>query len=189
MLILYNKPYHVLSQYNSNPDYPKHKTLAECGLPVSLEPVGRLDYDSEGFLLLSNDPKVGEMLHPKFKHPRTYLVQVDGAPSNDSLELLRKGGLEIRVGKKGHTCLPVEVRILESAPDWLWERNPAVDESADQRSSWIELTLREGKNRQVRRMMAKIGCPTLRLIRTSILEYKLGTLKPGEWKKLGSLKS
>jgi len=150
---------------------------------MGLKPVGRLDYDSEGLLLLSDDAEVErELLHPGKKQKKKYVVQVQGVPSEDSLNLLREGGLVIRVSKKEHVCAPAAARRLESDPEWLWERNPPAD-SANQ-ISWLELTLTEGKNRQVRRMTAKIGHPTLRLIRTQIAQHHLGELESGEWKVL-----
>lgn len=180
MTVLYHKPYQVLSQFNRNPDYPD-----QAPLPVGLEamgvrPLGRLDYDSEGLLLLSDDLGLEqELMAPAKKLKKTYLVQVQGVPPEEKLDLLREGGVTIRAKKKFHNCAPAEVRILPEQPTWIQERNPAVNCCVT--SCWLELTLTEGKNRQVRRMTAAIGCPTLRLIRTQIGEYQLGDLASGEY--------
>ena len=182
MLILYNKPYRILSQFNLNPDYPDRRTLAEGALPEGVKPLGRLDYDSEGLLLLSDNPKDEKaFLDPGNNHKRTYYVQLDGQPSVDDLKKIKCGDLEIRVHKKVHLCRPAEVDLLEQPPEWLWERTPAVDADSQHRSNWIRLTLTEGKNRQVRRMTAKIGCPTLRLVRESIGDYSVQSLPSGVW--------
>lgn len=175
----------MLSQFNPNPDYPEHRTLAELDLPVGLRPVGRLDYDSEGLLLLTDDAHLERrLLAPEEKHPRSYLVQVDGSPSDACLQLLRQGGLEIRVKKKLHCCAPIQVEVLSGEPEGMWERFPAVDKRSAERSSWLKLTLTEGKNRQIRRMTAKVGHPTLRLARTSLLHYAVHSILPGHWKRL-----
>lgn len=182
MLILYNKPYQVLSQFNLNPDYPEKRSLAGVGLPEGVSPLGRLDYDSEGLLLLSDEVKDEKaFLDPVNNHKRTYLVQVEGTPSVADLEKMRQGELEIRVNKSIHLCRPAEVALLEKSPEWLWERNPAVDPISQKRSAWLRLTLTEGKNRQIRRMTAKIGCPTLRLVRERIGDFTVQDLPSGEW--------
>ena len=182
MLILFNKPYQMLSQFNPNPDYPEQRTLPPALAELGVLPLGRLDYDSEGLLLLSDEPGLErEVLHPDRQHTRTYLVQVDGTPTEEAVDLLKRGGLEIRVGKKRHVCAPVQVQMLSGPPEWLWERSPMVDEASERRSSWMALTLTEGKNRQVRRMTAKIGCPTLRLIRAQVLEYEVEAIRSGEY--------
>lgn len=184
MLILFNKPYQVLSQFNPNPDYPSHKTLEDTPLPDSVSAFGRLDYDSEGLLLLGDSPSLERKLfHPDKQITKTYLAQVDGTPTKEDIDLLNKGGLEIRVGKKIHSCLPAKAQ-LTTAPEWLWERTPAVDQHAEARSSWVQIQIKEGKNRQVRKMTAKLGYPTLRLIRTKVGVYSLNELCPGEFRKL-----
>jgi len=172
----------MLSQYNPNPDYPEQRTLPVEFFAMGLKPLGRLDYDSEGLLLLSDKEEAEQQLmNPKKKQCKVYLVQVEGMPSEDALLELREGGLMIRVAKKDHHCAPAKATLLKGSPDWVWEREPAVDTASE--SSWLELTLTEGKNRQVRRMTAKVGHPTLRLIRTQIAKYALGDLAPGEWRK------
>ena len=181
MLILFNKPYQVLSQFNENPDQKGQRTLAEFNFPTSVHPIGRLDYDSEGLLLLSDDlTQERTLLHPSKNHERTYLVQIDGHITEEQEALLQQGGLEIKVGGKTHQCKPAKVKKLFKAPDWLWDREIPVDPYASARSSWLELTLTEGKNRQVRRMTARLNLPTLRLIRKSILSYSVHTLSTGE---------
>ncbi|MGJ8672322.1 pseudouridine synthase [Rubritalea sp.] len=180
MVILLNKPYGVLSQFNQNPDFPSQRTLGELNLPPELHPVGRLDMDSEGMLLLTDDIKLeATLLSPDKGHKRSYLVQVDGLPTMASIHELRSGGVEI----KGHLTKKCRVESLTNALN-LEEREPAVDAAAAKRSSWLRMELSEGRNRQVRRMTAKIGHPTLRLYRESIGGLGLGDLAPGEWRCL-----
>lgn len=170
----------MLSQFNENPDYPDQRCLAQVGLPSGVFPLGRLDYDSEGLLLLSDERQLEQrLLDPVHQHPRSYLVQVAGSPTSETIDSLRHGGVEIRVNKKPHLCRPVEAQLVDQ-PAWVWPRSPAVDPNTP--SSWLELTLTEGKNRQVRRMTAKLGHPTLRLIRTSIMDYSCEGLSPGQWR-------
>lgn len=178
MIIAFNKPYGVLSQFNENPDNPGQKTLAAYDLPPEFTPVGRLDMDSEGLLLITDEKQLeADLLRPHKQHLRTYLVQVDGKPTLADMRDVAAGGLEIR----GHTTLPCFAQLVGGEPRKLSPRDPEVDPASAKRSSWIMLRLKEGKNRQVRRMTAKIGYPTLRLIRTSIGEYDLGDLEPGKW--------
>jgi len=178
MIIAFNKPYGVLSQFNENPDNPGQKTLAAYDLPPEFTPVGRLDMDSEGLLLITDEKQLeADLLRPHKQHLRTYLVQVDGKPTLADMRDVAAGGLEIR----GHTTLPCFAQLVGGEPRKLSPRDPEVDSASAKRSSWIMLRLKEGKNRQVRRMTAKIGYPTLRLIRTSIGEYDLGDLEPGKW--------
>ncbi|QQL45159.1 pseudouridine synthase [Sulfuriroseicoccus oceanibius] len=180
MLIAFHKPYGVLSQFNQNPDRPDQPTLQGFGLPKEVHPVGRLDMDSEGLLLLSDDPTFErELLHPTRSHHRTYTVQVDGTPDTTAIEQLRRGGLLIR----GHSTKPCQATLLASDPP-LAPRDPAVVITPGRSFSWLKLTLTEGKNRQVRRMTAAIGHPTLRLVRTKIGELSLAPLAPGEWMEL-----
>ena len=177
MIIAFNKPYGVLSQFNENPDQPGQKTLADFDLPPEFTPVGRLDMDSEGLLLITDEKEFeADLLRPHKQHVRTYVVQVDGHPTLTDMRELA-GGVEIR----GYTTQPCHAQLLGGPPKMLSAREPAVDESSEKRSSWIMLRLREGKNRQVRRMTAKIGYPTLRLVRVSIGEYDLGDLAPGKF--------
>ncbi|SHI69260.1 23S rRNA pseudouridine2457 synthase [Rubritalea squalenifaciens DSM 18772] len=180
MIVAFHKPYGVLSQFNKNPDYPDQRVLGECGLPEHLHPVGRLDLDSEGLLLLTDDKELEtKLLDPKHGHRRCYLVQVDGQPDDLVIRELEAGGLQI----KGGVTKPCKVKLLGEAPS-LPERDPAVDVHAEARSSWLKMELTEGKNRQVRRMTAKVGFPTLRLMRISIGDLQLHELKPGESKLL-----
>ncbi|WP_018970817.1 pseudouridine synthase [Rubritalea marina] len=181
MIIALNKPYGVLSQFNKNPDYPKQRTLADIGLPEGLSPIGRLDMDSEGLLLLSDDTSVEHrLLDPKHAHRRAYWVQVDGTPSEQDLRQWRAGGLTIRK----HVTKPCAVTLLEQAPE-LPPREVPIDAAQEARSSWLLMELREGKNRQVRRMTATLGFPTLRLVRISIGKYRLDLESaPGRWKLL-----
>lgn len=175
MIVLFNKPYGVLCQFTDR-SRPLRRTLAEFGLPPNVYAAGRLDYDSEGLLLLTDD---GALVHrvtdPRRYWSKTYLVQVEGIPGETGLQKLREG-VEL---KDGFTRA-AQVHALERAPSWLWPRDPPVRFRKTVPDCWIELTLREGRNRQVRRMTAAVGCPTLRLIRTQIGEYKLGGLAPGE---------
>ncbi|MFT5634078.1 MAG: 23S rRNA pseudouridine2457 synthase [Rubritalea sp.] len=178
MIIAFHKPYGVLSQFNENPDKPGQKTLAAFDLPPEFTPVGRLDMDSEGLLLITDEKQLeADLLRPHKQHVRTYLVQVEGKPTLTDMRDIAAGGLEIR----GHTTKPCFAQLVGGIPRRLGIREPAVDPISEERSSWIMLRLKEGKNRQVRRMTAKIGYPTLRLIRTSIGEFDLGDLAPGKW--------
>lgn len=180
MVIALNKPYGVLSQFNQNPDYPDQMTLMDLRLPPRLHPVGRLDMDSEGLLILTDDLDVeSKLLDPEYGHKRAYLVQVDGTPSVEALCSLRQGGLKI----KNYFTKKCRVEVLVEPPK-LEAREPAVDLAAAKRSSWLRVELREGKNRQVRRMTAKVGCPTLRLVRESIGSLAVSDLKLGEWRVL-----
>lgn len=178
VLIAFHKPYGVLSQFT--PDCPGQRTLAEFGFPANVYPIGRLDLDSEGLLLLSDEAWYNKrLLHPDARHERTYLAQVEGVASEEMLDRLRKGGVPI----KGHRTLPCEARLLAQAAD-LPPRDPPVRFRKSVPTSWIELKLVEGKNRQVRRMTAAIGLPTLRLFRHAIGELTLGELGIGQWREL-----
>jgi len=183
MLVALFKPYGVLSQFNLNPDEPDQLTLRSIdGLPLEVFPVGRLDMDSEGLLLLTDESDlVDRLLHPRFRHRRRYHVQIEGAPNEASLDRLRKGNLEIR----GYRTLPCRARLLKAEPD-LPPRDPPIRERKEIPAPWLMLELREGKNRQVRRMTAKIGHPTLRLVRVGIGALPLAdlSLAPGQWCEL-----
>lgn len=182
MIVAFHKPYGVLSQFNKNPDYPDQRVLAEFGFPESLHPVGRLDMDSEGLLLLTDEKGLeASLLDPERGHRRCYLVQVDGAPSEAQLRELSAGGMQI----KGGITKPCKVKLLDQAPS-LPERDPVVDPYAAARSSWLKMELTEGKNRQVRRMTAKIGFPALRLVRISIGDLQLDQLPQGESRMLSA---
>ena len=181
MLVALHKPYGVLSQFNPNPGEGEQRTLRELGLPPKVVPLGRLDMDSEGLLLLTDDRKLEhQLLHPKFKHRRRYLVLVEGVPGAGDLDRLRQGGLEI----KGHRCLPCRAGALKAKPDWVEERDPPVRVRQNIIDTWLRLELREGKNRQLRRMTAAVGFPTLRLLREGIGALPLGDLPRGEWRIL-----
>lgn len=176
MLIALNKPYGVLCQFTSDDGRP---TLADCVKQKGVYAAGRLDHDSEGLLLLTDDGRLAHRLtDPRHKQPKTYLVQVDGAVDDAALAALRRGVLL----NDGPT-LPVPAERAEE-PDWLWPRDPPVRFRKSIPTSWLTLTLREGRNRQVRRMTAAVGFPTLRLIRLRIGEHALDGLAPGETRVL-----
>lgn len=176
--IILHKPYGVLSQFT--PELPGQRTLAEFHLPPDLYAAGRLDRDSEGLLLLTNDgPLIKKLLEPG-KHERTYLVQVEGIPSSAAIKQLEDGVLI-----QNYRTLPARARVLEREPA-LRSREPPIRFRKSIPTSWIALTLREGKNRQVRHMTAAIGFPTLRLVRTAIGTITLGDLPPGLWRELTS---
>lgn len=180
MIIALYKPYGVLSQFTPEPG-SAYQTLAAFELPPEVYPIGRLDADSEGLLLLTNERQLpAAILDAEHGHERTYLVQVEGAISDKALEGLRRG-----VVIRGYTTLPCEARIVEP-PSWLPERVPPVRFRATIPTSWIELDLREGKNRQVRRMTAAVGFPTLRLLRRAIGALRLEDLgiASGQWRIL-----
>ena len=177
MMIVFNKPYGVLSQFTDT-EQPPRPTLAEFGLPPDVYAAGRLDHDSEGVLVLSNDgARIAQISSPKFKWPKTYLVHVEGVATREQLQQLCKG-----VQLKDGQTLPAKARTLEVLPDWLWPRDPPVRVRKTVPDSFIELTIREGRNRQVRHMTAAVGLPTLRLIRISVGPYRLEGLAPGQWR-------
>jgi 23S rRNA pseudouridine2457 synthase len=154
----------------------------EFPFPKNVYPLGRLDSDSEGLLILTDDTALNhKLLHPKHEHKRTYLAQVDGIITPEAAQLLEKG-IEISVEGKPHFTKPAKAELIEE-PENLPERMPPVRYRKSLPTSWIKLTLTEGKNRQVRRMTAKVGFPTLRLIRISIEDLELENLQPGEVKE------
>jgi len=178
--IAFNKPYGVLCQF-TQPEDSKKRALAEFGFPKNIYPLGRLDFDSEGLLLLSDDTKLNHhLLDPFFAHKRTYLVQVENIPSEDALAGLQRG-LHI----EDYLTKPCRVKLLATEPV-LPERSHPIRVRKNIPTCWLELTLTEGKNRQVRKMTAKIGCPTLRLVRAAIGDLKIPELglESGEWRKL-----
>jgi 23S rRNA pseudouridine2457 synthase len=178
---LFYKPFQVLCQFSPEGD---KKTLADF-LQVSKDvyPVGRLDYDSEGLLLLTNDKSLNaQMLTPGKSHEREYYVQVEGAITDEALKLLSKG-VTIRIDGKEHQTLPAKARLLEPAPH-LPERNPPIRYRAQIPTSWLSLALTEGKNRQVRRMTAAVGFPTLRLVRWRMGKLTLQGLEPGDYRNV-----
>ena len=166
----------MLSQFT---DEDGNKGLSSIlSLPKDVYAVGRLDLDSEGLLLLTNDKYLNNrLLNPRFRHWRTYWVEVDGVPTPETLAGLR-GGVGINVNGKVHTTLPCEARTVR--PKGVPGREPPVNQVKHPVRSWLEIRLQEGKNRQVRRMTAKVGHPTLRLLRVAIEDLSLGDLAPGE---------
>jgi 23S rRNA pseudouridine2457 synthase len=176
MLLALNKPYGVLSQFT--PDHPGQRTLSEFQLPPGVYPLGRLDRDSEGLLLLSDEPGLNtKLLDPKNAHPRTYWAQVEGEVTEEALQKLREG-----VVIEGKMTLPAEAKRIH--PD-LPPRDPPIRHRQNIPTSWLELTLHEGRNRQVRKMTAAVGFPTLRLLRVAISQFHLPSdLTPGHWRKL-----
>ena len=173
-LYLLHKPYQMLSQFT---DTRGRATLAEAIDVPDIYPAGRLDYDSEGLLLLTGDGALAHRIsHPRHKQPKTYWVQVEGEPEPAALQALRQG-VTLRDGP----TRPAKVRRLES-PD-VAPRHPPVRHREAVPTAWLELTLSEGRNRQVRRMTAHVGHPTLRLIRVAIGPWRLAGLAPGEWRR------
>lgn len=172
--IAFHKPYGVLTQFTGEPG---DKTLSDFNLPKEVYAAGRLDKDSEGLLLLTDDGIFNQKItNPKSHKEKTYLVQVERVPSLESLNKLREGGIKIQ----DYYTKPAKVQILadyEREP-----RDPPIRERKNVPTCWLELSIVEGKNRQVRRMTASINHPTLRLIRKKIGKLSLGELKPGEWK-------
>ncbi|TCS38648.1 23S rRNA pseudouridine2457 synthase [Paucimonas lemoignei] len=177
-LILFNKPFQVMCQFSPHPERP---TLADYLSIPGIYPAGRLDADSEGLVLLTDDGKLQhDLSHPARKQPKTYIVQVEGCPDTAQLERL-SGPLDLG----DFITRPCQARrILE--PEWVWPRNPPIRQRANSPTSWLAITLTEGKNRQVRRMTAAVGLPTLRLIRIAIGPFALEThpLLPGEWSEV-----
>lgn len=173
-IIAFNKPYGVLCQFTGEAG---QRTLAEFGLPPGVYAAGRLDRDSEGLLILSDDGRfIDRLIHPRHGHPRTYWAQLENIPGDDALEALRRG---VRYGDvRTRPCL---AERLDGEPP-LPPRNPPVRYRKSIPTAWIALTLTEGKNRQVRRMTAAIGHPTLRLVRVAVGKLALGDLPPGAWR-------
>jgi 23S rRNA pseudouridine2457 synthase len=177
-LILLNKPHGVLCQFSA--DESDKPTLADFVPIPNVYPAGRLDTDSEGLVLLTDDGKLqARIADPKFKLAKTYLVQVEGEPDAAALEVLQRG-----VQLKDGLTRPA---LAESIPPpTLWPRDPPVRFRKSVPDSWIRLTIREGRNRQVRRMTAAVGHPTLRLVRWQVGEWKLGALAPGDWREVSA---
>jgi 23S rRNA pseudouridine2457 synthase len=175
--ILFNKPFNVLSQFSS--DGSEKITLKKFIDVPDIYPVGRLDYDSEGLMLLTSDgPLQHRLSHPKFEHPRTYWVQVENQPSHSDLLPLQTGGVKIQ----DYLTKPAQVELIE-APN-LDDRIPPIRSRQAIPTAWLAITLTEGRNRQVRRMTAAIGFPTLRLVRAQIGHLHLEDLPSGQWRDL-----
>lgn len=174
-IFLLNKPYNVLCQFT---DQNKRSTLADYVSIPNIYPAGRLDYDSEGLVILTSHGKLQYLItDPKNKMYKTYLVQIEGLVSDQALQELSLG-----VKLNDGLTLPAKVSLIE--PPKIWPRFPPIRERKSIPTSWIKLSIREGRNRQVRRMTAAIGHPTLRLIRIAVGEWELGSLQPGEWQKI-----
>ncbi len=177
-LILFNKPYNVLSQFTDRGTETTRQTLSDYIDVPAVYPAGRLDRDSEGLMLLTDDGKLqARISDPKFKMPKTYLVQVEGEVSDASLGQLRQG-----VRLKDGLTRPADAEQIP-APS-LWPRDPPVRFRKTVPDCWLKLTIREGRNRQVRRMTAAVGHPTLRLVRWRIGDWSLDELQPGKWRKI-----
>jgi 23S rRNA pseudouridine2457 synthase len=177
-LILFNKPFEVMCQFSSHPARP---TLADYLDIPGVYPAGRLDADSEGLLLLTDDGRLQHTIsHPDRKQGKTYLAQVEGVPDAASIARL-SGPLDLG----DFVTQPCQARRIQE-PDWLWPRQPPIRQRANIPTNWLALTLAEGKNRQVRRMTAAVGLPTLRLVRIAIGPFSLEThpLLPGEWQEV-----
>lgn len=174
MLILFNKPYGVLTQFTDAGGRP---TLAQFIALPNVYPAGRLDRDSEGLLLLTDDGKLQQRLSdPRFKQPKTYWVQVEGEPDDAALERLRRG-----IELDGTLTAPAQVRRIPE-PE-LWPREPPIRVRKSIPTSWTEIVLTEGRNRQVRRMTAAVGHPTLRLVRYAVGRHTIAGLPSGEWRR------
>jgi 23S rRNA pseudouridine2457 synthase len=175
MLIVLNKPYDMLCQFT---DGEGRATLADVVPIKDVYPAGRLDRDSEGLVLLTEDGRLqAQISDPRHKMEKTYFAQVEGVVSAEALDALSKG-----VALKDGPTLPARAHTL-AAPDWLWPRIPPIRERKTVPDGWIELTIREGRNRQVRRMCAAVGLPCLRLIRWRVGDWTLQGLSPGEWRE------
>lgn len=178
--ILFNKPYGVLCQFTDEREGPPRPTLADFIKVPGVYAAGRLDTDSEGLLVLTDDGRLqARIADPRFKTPKTYLVQVEGEPDEGALEALRKG-----VGLKDGLTLPAGAERIDDPA--LWPRDPPVRFRKTVPDCWIKLTIGEGRNRQVRRMTAAVGHPTLRLVRWSVGDWTLDGLAQGEWREVPS---
>ncbi len=179
-LLLFNKPFGVLSQFTDRGSPAARATLSDFIAVKGVYPAGRLDRDSEGLLLLTDDGRLqARIADPRFKLPKTYLVQVEGDPQAEALELLRRG-VELKDGM----TLPAEVNCID--PPDLWPREPPIRERKSVPDSWLRLIIREGRNRQVRRMTAAVGLPTLRLVRWSIGDWTVAGIAPGQFRGIAA---
>ncbi|WP_426490825.1 pseudouridine synthase [Hymenobacter sp. 102] len=174
--ILLNKPYEVLTQFT---DENGRQTIKDFVSVPNIYPVGRLDYDSEGLVLLTDDKQLQHRLsEPRFKVPKTYWVQVEGVPTEEALENLRRG-VDLKTG----FTTPAEAELLPETPQ-LWERSKPVRFRANIPTSWVQIRISQGMNRQVRKMTAAVGFPTLRLVRVQLADLKVADLQPGQWREL-----
>ncbi|WP_439155519.1 pseudouridine synthase [Yoonia sp.] len=174
--ILFNKPFGVLSQFTDARSPSPRPTLSAYIDVPGVYPAGRLDRDSEGLLVLTDDGRLqAQIADPRQKMAKTYLVQVEGTPADADLQPLRDG-----VMLKDGSTRPAQVRLI--APPDLWERDPPVRFRKSVPDTWLEITIREGRNRQVRRMTAYIGFPTLRLVRSQVGEWSVNSIAPGQWR-------
>jgi len=174
-IVLFNKPFQVLSQFTDK-SQKKRKTLADFIKIKEIYAAGRLDYDSEGLLVLTNNGKLqARIANPLYKNPKTYYAQVEGLASSKAIKSLQKG-VKLKDGKTN----PAQAELVQQ-PDWLWKRTPPIRERKTIPTSWIKLTITEGKNRQVRRMTSAVGFPTLRLIRYSIGDWSLKNISSGDY--------
>lgn len=175
-MILFNKPFQVLSQFSASGD---KKTLADFIDVPKVYPAGRLDYDSEGLMVLTDDGKLqARIADPRYRKSKTYLAQVENIPERKALVALCRG-VEL---KDGMTA-PAKVFAVDQ-PDWLWPRNPSIRQRQNIPTQWLSIEISEGRNRQVRRMTAAVGYPTLRLVRVAIGDWSLEGLEPGCWRLL-----
>lgn len=175
-LILFNKPYEVLSQFTDRGTETKRETLSDYIDVPAVYPAGRLDRDSEGLMLLTDDGKLqARIADPRHKMSKTYLVQIEGIADDASLDQLRKG-----VQLKDGLTRPAKVKHIDEPA--LWPRNPPIRVRKTVPDSWLQITIKEGKNRQVRRMTAAIGHPTLRLVRWAVGDWSVEGIEPGQWK-------
>jgi len=179
-LLLFNKPFGVLSQFTDKGSLTARATLSDYIAVEGVYPAGRLDRDSEGLMLLTDDGRLqARIADPRFKLPKTYLVQVEGSPDEPRLDVLRKG-----VMLKDGMTLPAEVARID--PPELWPRDPPIRTRQAIPDSWLKLTIREGRNRQVRRMTAAVGLPTLRLVRWSVGDWTLAGIAPGHFEEVAA---
>jgi 23S rRNA pseudouridine2457 synthase len=179
MLVAFNKPFKVLSQFT---DEDGRQTLADYIDIKKIYSIGRLDYDSEGLMLLTDDGKLKHKLaNPKHKINKVYLVQVEGLAKKSDMDVLKKG-----VVLKDGPAKAVQINLLNAQPEFVWKRDPPIRFRKNDVTSWVKITINEGRNRQVRRMMAHVGLPVLRLIRLSIGDYKLGNLELGKHKVISN---
>lgn len=175
-IVLFNKPFQVLSQFSPSAD---KRTLADFIDIAGVYAAGRLDYDSEGLMVLTDDGGLqAKISNPRFRQPKTYLAQVEGLPGASVLQKLA-AGVELKDGPS----LAAQVKAIDE-PAWLWPRTPPIRQRKHIPTQWLQIQISEGRNRQVRRMTAAVGHPTLRLVRIQVADWMLGNLKSGEYRLL-----